>query len=89
MGFVGGDVQHLHAAAASLGRLVNDVESVAGAVSDTGRRAAISAGSPSLDLAITDLARELMKATNGTAMVVGELGSIAEAATGNLRTATG
>jgi erythromycin esterase-like protein len=88
MGFSGGDIQHLHAAASALRSVVDNVDGQAAAISQAAFDVGYAAGTKPVTVAATSCLSALVKATSDTGLIVGQLGHVAVVTAENLAAAT-
>lgn len=88
MGFSGGDIQHLHAAASALKSVVANIDGQAAAIAGAEFDVSYAAGTKAVDASATSCLSALVKATSDTALVVGQLGEVAVVTAENLTAAT-
>jgi hypothetical protein len=88
MGFSGGDIEHLHAAANALKSVVANIDGQAAAISLAASEAPGVAGTQAVAMTASSCLSALAKATSDTGLIVGQLGSVAVVTADNLTSAT-
>lgn len=88
MGFSGGDIQHLHAAANALKSVVGNIDGQAAAISQAARTAAGAAGTRAVASTASSCLGALGKAAADTGLIVSQLGQVATMTAENLTAAT-
>lgn len=88
MGFSGGDIEHLHAAANALTSVVGNVEGQAAAISLAAFEAPAIAGTQAVAVTAASCLGALAKATADTGTIVGQLSHVAVVTAENLSAAT-
>jgi hypothetical protein len=88
MGFTGGDVEHLRAAANALKSVVGNIDGHAAAISQAAREAASAAGTPVVAATASSCLGALGRAAADTGLIVSQLGNVAVVTAENLTAAT-
>jgi len=88
MGFSGGDIEHLHAAANALKSVVANIDGQATAISQAAHEAPAAAGTQAVATTSASCLSALVRATSDTALIVGQLGHVAVVTAENLTAAT-
>lgn len=89
MAIVEGDLQHLHAAAASLRSVVSSTKGQSQAISNAASAAAGAAGNGAVEAAAQQCLGALAKAAGDTSLVVDHLGQVAQITADNFAKAGG
>jgi len=88
MGFSGGDIEHLHAAANALKSVVANIDGQAAAISLAAFEAPGAAGTRAVAATSASCLSALARAAADTGIIVGELSHVAAVTAENLTTAT-
>jgi len=88
MGFSGGDIQHLHAAASALRSVVANIDGQAAAISQAEFEVPGAAGTKAVAVTATSCLSALVKATSDTGLIVDRLSHVAVVTAENLAAAT-
>jgi len=88
MGFSGGDIEHLRAAANALKSVVASIDGQAAAISLAEFEVAGAAGTKAVAASAASCLGALVRATSDTGLIVGQLGHVAVVTAENLTAAT-